>query len=176
MVIVAVIGIGGIFFLGICAAIAIPAMTKYMRRSKTSEARVNIAKMFNAVSEYYVENGKCPDYEGPEGVAGVTPPLSVNCNGGQGGKCSTGGGGGSYPASAWSDNPVWSAINFETGGPHYFHYDLRWKEDKGGCQFTAQAFGDLDDDQVYSTFERAGAADVNGVNAAAGLFIENEVE
>jgi hypothetical protein len=29
---------------------------------------------------------------------------------------------------------------------------------------------------VWSTYERAGAADENGVNAAAGLYIDNEVE
>ena len=39
-----------------------------------------------------------------------------------------------------------------------------------------QAFGDLDDDGIYSTFERSGAADMSGVNAAAGLYIDNELE
>jgi hypothetical protein len=43
-------------------------------------------------------------------------------------------------------------------------------------QFTAQAFGDLDDDGLFSTFERAGAADENGINAAAGLYIDQEIE
>ncbi len=176
VVILAVIGIAFIAILGILAAIAIPAFTKYMRRSKTAEARVNVARMADALSQYYSENGKCPDHDGPEGAAGVTPPLSVNCNSGASGKCRTGGGAGGYPPTAWSDNPVWSAIDFEPNGPHYFHYDFRWKEEDGLCQFTAQAFGDLDDDLVYSTYERSGAADVNGVSNAAGLFIENEVE
>ena len=46
----------------------------------------------------------------------------------------------------------------------------------GECQFTAQAFADLDHDDLYSTFERAGAADRNGVNGAAGLYIDQDVE
>ena len=47
----------------------------------------------------------------------------------------------------------------------------------GECQFTAAAYGDLDDDDtLFSTYERAGAADQQGVNAAAGLYIDQEVE
>jgi len=37
-------------------------------------------------------------------------------------------------------------------------------------------FGDLDADKTYSTFERAGAADKMGVNGAAGIYIDQEVE
>jgi hypothetical protein len=40
----------------------------------------------------------------------------------------------------------------------------------------ALAQTELDGDGVYSTYERAGAADENGVNAAAGLYIDREVE
>jgi len=40
---------------GIGAAIAVPALTKYTRRAKTSEARVQIAKMFDAASAYFNE-------------------------------------------------------------------------------------------------------------------------
>ena len=38
------------------------------------------------------------------------------------------------------------------------------------------AFGDLGGDGVCSTYERAGAADEFGVNAATGLYIDNELE
>ena len=163
--------------MGIFAAIAIPAFTKYMRRSKTSEARVNLAKMFDSVSNYYSEHGKCPVYDGAQGQAGVTPPLSENCNEGEGGRCQAGGAGQAvYAQTDWTANPAWSALGFEVRGQHYFHYDFQWTEKDGGCQFTAQAFGDLDDDGVFSTFERSGAADINGVNGAAGLYIDKEVE
>lgn len=176
LAIVAIVGVLGIFVLGIFAAIAIPAFTKYMRRSKTAEARVNLARIFDGASSYYSDHGKCPDYDGPQGQAGVTPPLSVNCNRGQAGRCSAGGSdAGGYPQTAWTDNPVWSALGFEASKGHYFRYNFRWTEKDGGCQFTAQAFGDLDDDGMYSTFERSGAADVNGVNGAAGLYIDQEM-
>lgn len=171
-VIIAICAAVTIPVVGILAAIAIPAFTKYVRRSKTSEARVQLAKMFDAVSRYHGEHGRCPG--GLDGEAGVTPPISVNCNDGPAGRCTAGD---AYDSSAWGDNEVWSALGFEMAEGHYFHYNIRWGQDQAGaCQFTAQAFGDLDDDGVFSTYERAGAADVNGVNAAAGLYIDQEVE
>ena len=40
-----------------------------------------------------------------------------------------------------------------------------------------QAFADLDGDTtIFSTYERSGAADRNGVNAAAGLYTKDPTE
>ena len=184
--------------LGILAAIAIPALTKYMRRSKTSEAKTNIAKMFDGVSAYYnaehVERGKvdilgnggaksnlaphrCPTITG-DNVSLVTPKIGLNCNTGPGGRCQPAVTGGTYPMSEWSDNTVWNAINFVMEQGHYYHYGFKAKNSGtyGQCQFTAQAFGDLDDDGTFSTFERAAAASVDGITAAAGLYIDQEVD
>lgn len=194
--------------LGILAAIAVPALTKYMRRSKTSEARVQIAKLFDAASSYFNEehvdrgqvqtigNGanisdlaphRCPHQNGQEtgaSEAGVTPILGLDCNEGPGGRCvpSDGGGGGAgyYNLTDWTNNAVWNALNFQQEQAHYFHYNFMASNSGTGfgeCQFTAQAFGDLDGDTtVFSTYERSGAADQNGVNAAAGLYMDQEVE
>lgn len=162
---------------GICAAIAIPSFTKYMRRSKTSEARVQLAKMFDSVAAYQAEFGDCPTDGNMVGRAGTTPPFAVECGSGPGGRCvPDGAGAGAYPAEAWSQNPVWQKLGFHVQDGHYFHYDYRWGKEAAGCKFTVQAFGDLDDDGVFSTFERSGAIDGLGVNAAAGLYIDNEVE
>ena len=192
--------------LGILAAIAIPALTKYMRRSKTSEARIQIAKLFDAASAYFneehVERGKvgligsgaaitaaaphkCPHPTGaPTGGPAdvVFTPSGVDCNLGPGGRCVPavgGSGAGYYDMTEWTDNPIWNGLNFQQEQAHYFHYNF-WAANNtigfGSCQFTAQAFGDLDDDDSFSTYERSGAADQNGVNAAAGLYIDNEVE
>jgi type II secretory pathway pseudopilin PulG len=192
--------------LGILAAIAVPALTTTMRRSKTSEARVQLAKMFDAAaaffSEAHVERGevatlgaggvltelsphRCPhqagEADGPT-RAHLTPALGTNCNLGPGGRCvpSTGGGGpGYYDLAQWTDNAVWSGLSFQQEQAHFFHYEFLASNTGigyGACQFTAQAFGDLDDDGVYSTYERSGAADENGVNGAAGLYIDQEIE
>lgn len=188
---------------GIGAAIAVPAFTKYTRRAKTSEARVQLAKMFDGASAYFNEERvvrpatgfldpteepksalhKCPNNGKLEGESGITPPLSVDCSDGPGGRCvpTVGGKGGpgSYDISLWTDNDVWKGLYFQQEQGHHFHYNFIWSNDPegyGACQFTAQAFGDLDGDGVFSTYERSGSADENGVNAAAGLYIDREVE
>ena len=191
--------------LGILAAIAIPALTKYMRRSKTSEARVQLAQMFDASSSFFneehVERGatqligdggaitdlaphRCPHPSASPtgGEAGITPNLALNCNDGPGGRCvPTQGGGGpaDYEIDLWGDNNVWNGLNFQQEQGHYFHYNYVASNADSGygeCQFTAQAFGDLDNDATFSTYERSGAGDQNGVNGAAGLYIDQEVE
>lgn len=189
---------------GIGAAIAVPAFVKYTRRSKTSEARVQLAKMFDATSAYFWEEHvdraavgdvigggelpelaahRCPNNGKLSGESGITPPLSVDCSAGPGGRCvpAVGGKGGAgyYDLAQWSENDVWNQLNFQQEQGHYFHYNFIWTNEAsayGACQFTAQAFGDLDGDGVFSTFERAGAADENGFNGAAGLYIDQEVE
>ena len=46
----------------------------------------------------------------------------------------------------------------------------------GACQFTVQAFADLDSDGVYSTYETSGAGDQTGVAAAEGYFVDKPDE
>ncbi len=194
--------------LGILAAIAIPALTKYMRRSKTSEARIQLSKIFDATAAYFAEenvergqvaligNGgtladeaphKCPHDADDTSQASslITPPLGTDCaNEGPGGRCVPavgGGGNGYYDIALWTNDSRWNALNFQQEQGHFFYYDFIATNDTsdgyGTCQFTAQAFGDLDGDAtVYSTYERTGAADQNGVNGAAGLYIDQEVE
>jgi hypothetical protein len=190
--------------LGPLLASSTAAFTQYMSRSKTSEARVQIAKLFDAASSYFNEEHvsradvaiigaggalpevaphSCPNDGSSVGETGITPPLSVDCSKGPGGRCipveGEPSGAGAYSMGLWTDNPVWNALNFQQEQSHYFHYNFKWAnkgEGFGSCQFTAQAFGDLDGDGVYSTYERAGAADEYGVNAAAGLYIHQDVE
>jgi len=188
--------------LGILAAIAIPALTKYMRRSKTAEARVQIAKLFDSASAYFSEEHvesstvetigsgasvsdtaphRCPINGSDVVDATLTPDIAVDCNAGPGGHCvpgSTAGGG--YPMSSWTDNLIWNDLAFQQEQGHYFHYNFIGLNDAtdgyGTCQFTAQAFANLDGDAIFSTFERGGAGDRNGVNGSVGLFIENQLE
>lgn len=181
------------------------AFTKYTRRAKTSEARIQLAKMFDAASSYFMEEHiergdvmvlgaggsisdaaphKCPNNGKAKGRSGVVPPLKVDCTGGPDGKCVPKAGGGNaakgeYDMALWTDNDVFNGLNFQQEQGHVFHYQFKWANGLtgfGDCQFTAQAFADLDGDGVFSTYERSGAADQNGVNAAAGLYIDQEVE
>lgn len=187
--------------IGILAAIAIPALTKFIRKSKTAEARAGIAKIFDgAVSHFIaesVERGNldlltagggappavahaCPYADGSisSGEAPLTP-VSADCSAGSGGRCIPNGtGGGSYNLSEWSSR-VWLGLQFEQPQPHYYRYNFVYANDASGygtCQATAQAFGDLDGDSTLSTFERSLACDYLGCSAAGGLYVDREAD
>jgi prepilin-type N-terminal cleavage/methylation domain-containing protein len=191
--------------LGILAVVAVPALQKYMRKAKTAEAKTQLAKMYDSASSFFksehADRGatafigqggqvmdmaphRCPHPTGqPQGgEAGITPDIATNCNVGPGGRCipaSGGGGAGYYDIALWNDNAVWNGMNFLQEQGHYFHYNfiaLNDLQGYGSCQFTAQAFADLDDDALFSTYERSGAGDIQGVNAAIGLYVDQEVE
>jgi type IV pilus assembly protein PilA len=168
----------------------------YQARAKTAEAKVGLAKGFDGASAYFQDEHmkpgaielaphQCPGGEGAVD-SGITPPLSVKCSEGPGGRCVPTADGntgpGYYPISLWTQSEVWSGLRFLQEQGHYFHYRFVADNDSAGsggygaCRFTVQAFADLDADGIYSTFERAGAADIDGVNAAAGIYIDNEIE
>ena len=165
-------------------------------RQRTSEAKVQLAKLFDASASYFKSEmagggpnplHRCPNDGRPKGESGVTPPLSVECAKGPNGNCvpldernAQARGPGYYDMDLWTSDPVWSGLNFVQEMPHQFHYNFIWDNDVsdgyGTCVFTIQAFADLDDDGIYSTFERSGLADRNGVAAPYGLFVDRELE
>jgi len=157
-----------------------------------SEARVNLLQIFDGIDSFFAKEHdgapphRCAGYnmlEDPRADSGTVPSLAVDCSAGPEGKCvptTSPSQPWEYDSSAWDNNPVFGRIGFKMSEPHRYHYAVRAKnylEDPyGACQFTAQAFGDLDADSIFSTFERAGATDANGTNAAAGLYIDQELE
>ena len=189
--------------LGVLAAIAVPTVGLYVRRTKTGEARVQIAKLFDSSAAYFqsehVDRGdvdvigsggaisgathRCPHPPASPagGTTGLTPPLTLNCNTGPGGRCVPArgpSGPGYYDIDLWG-TPIWDGLNFQHEQGHFYHYRYTANNTVSGfgsCQFTASAFGNLDNDAVYSTFERTGSADANGVNAQAGLYIDLVIE
>jgi type IV pilus assembly protein PilA len=189
--------------LGLLSAVAIPAVTAYFRRVKTSEARIQIAKMFDSTAAYYngehVERGdvstiatgaaiavgathRCPHPSAAPagGQAGLTP--SIDCNAGPGSRCVPSGapsGAGYYDIREWTDNDVWNTMHFGQEQAHFYRYNFSASNTLSGygtCNFTAGAYGNLDADATYSTFERTGGADINGVNANGGLYIDGVIE
>lgn len=187
-------------FAGMAAAVAVPALTEYLRRAKTSEARVGVARLFDATAAFFYEErprtgellvgkGKpstvhrCPSDGRLRGEVGPTPPLSLRCADGPGGKCvpveGTPDGPGEYSIDLWRNDPVWRELGFEQNQPHAFHYAYEWVNvplDHGSCLFEIKAFGDLDGDGAFSTFERKGVASEDGISGPSELFIDQESE
>ena len=76
--------------IGILAAVAIPAFMKYIRRSKTTEASMNVRKMFDSTVTYYLSEhadaaGNILAKQFPADQA-ATPPVNTCC-GQTGQKC-----------------------------------------------------------------------------------------
>jgi type IV pilus assembly protein PilA len=163
--------------IGILAAVAIPAFMKYIRRSKTSEATMNVRKIFDSSVSYYDEehsnrDGTILARQFPEQIGQTPAAPGTACNAGTSQKIK--------PAAApWSAG-TWQALNFAVDDPHYYvySYDSTGSGAPGkNSKFTARANGDLDCNGVFSTFERVGTIDANNnVNGGAGLFAQSELE
>ncbi len=175
-------------------ATVLPAVGKYMRRARAAEAPLHLTRIADAASSYFnggVTNAgknagsaahRCPNDGNLAGESGIAPPLDIDCSAGPAGRClpaaDTAKLPGYYPLALWFGD-VWSGLNFQQEQGHFFHYNFIWKNAESGfgaCQFTAQAFGDLDGDGVFSTYERYGSLDADGVKHAPGLYVDRELE
>jgi hypothetical protein len=140
----------GLAFGSIWLAVAIPAFVNYGRRAKTSEATLNIDRIFEgAVTYYEAEHVQ----RGLDGVilthqlpASTDWTPAVPCCEQTGAKCSA-----AAAIEEWETSPTWRGLNFAMGDDFYYQYRFVVEDDI----FYAQARGDLDCDGDYSFFERA---------------------
>lgn len=103
---------------------------------RSPEARQRLLRIYDAAKSYYAESGVFPGPSVP-----VTPPLGRCCE--QGGKCEV-------DAAQWIGD-TWVTLMFSMDDPHLYSYSYTVSDDRQ--QYTAHAFGDLDCDGIYSTFE-----------------------
>ena len=159
--------------IGILAAVAIPAFMKYIRRSKTVEATMNVRKLFDSSVSYF--EGEHAD-KGGNAIAkqfptkvGITPAST--CCGNAGDKCVPN-------ATNFQDtNGTWSSLNFSVDDPFYFRYQYDSAGTDTNSNFQAWAFGDLDCDSILSTYERSGSVmSDRSVSGGSGLYTKNEIE
>lgn len=139
-VIFIIVGIvGGVFVLGILAAVAIPSFLKYEKKSKSSEAELHLKELSRNLKRYYAENGALPQQS-----SGPTPPMSC-CNN-PGFKCPP-------DPTLWMA-PPWRDLDFSVDEPTYYQYGY----DVAGDSFTITATGDLDCDGEPGTYSMSGRA------------------
>ena len=93
----------------------------------------------------------------PSGSEGPTPPLKLNCNAAEDGDCKpvvSPSAPGEYNEQAWA-SPAWTASGYAPLGGHSFHASIDWNTlEDGTCFCRVRVFQDMDDDGIYSTFER----------------------
>jgi len=167
MVVVAIIGI--------LAAVAIPAFMKNSRKAKTTEAVTNVKKLYDGARSYFEEesNGRGSitpiAKQFPNAPATPIAPAVTVCCGQAGHKCAP-------DPSLWTD-ASWQALKFSMDDPHYYSYGYASSGVDNASTFAAQAFGDLDCDTTYSTFEMVGSVQTDGtVTGQAGMFKDSELE
>jgi type IV pilus assembly protein PilA len=163
--------------IGVLAAVAIPAFMKYIKKSKTAEARQFVKKVYDGARAYYFDQNRASrsfdlvPRQFPVSV-GMTPSDPTACCE----RCAP-------DASLWT-HEVWMVLQFSVDDPHYYTYTYERHDSATEMVYTARANGDLDCDGSYSTFEMYGAAAQTGVGSAymdgprgnAGLFRSQELE
>jgi len=159
--------------IGILAAVAIPAFMKYIRRSKTVEATMNLRKLYDSSVSYY----EAEHATSAGAIVARQFPLTqswtptTNCGTATGGKCNP-----ATEAPGWR-TATWAVLNFSVDDPFYYAYQYTSAGVGSSSTFSAEAQGDLDGDSTYSLFRRNGSVTAeNNVTGGAGLYSENDIE
>jgi len=160
--------------IGVLAAVAIPAFSRYVKKSRTSEAFGHLNKMWVGSASYFAadhvgSNGETLRKQFP--VATTFPESPTDCCHSPGNQCP-----GDDPD--YSTDATWLALNFAISDPHYYTpYYMGGGFDRG-ANFIATAYGDLDCDTTYATFQRRGFVHwtTYDVYSAGGVFVNLELE
>jgi type IV pilus assembly protein PilA len=141
--------------IGILAAVAIPAFMDYMKRSKKTEAALQLNKIGKNAKRAYSESSSYPQ--------GAAVALPSKPGGGAGGCC----GGPNNHCAPTSDlfasEATWKLLDFQIDEPSLFIYDYTAA---ASAVFVAHAVGDLDCDGTEITYTLDGTA-ANGNPAVA---------
>ena len=127
MVVVAIIGI--------LAAVAIPAFMDYMRKSKKTEASLQLKNLTTKIRDYSTPTPQ------------MAPSSTSSLPGADGGACPS-----PFPilpASSWFTDPAWSAMEFHIDERSLFTY--HWVK-TGTMTGYATAVGDLDCDTTKISY------------------------
>lgn len=152
--------------IGLLVATALPSYIKWVRRTHSAEATMNLRKLYDSSVVYFAATysdsaGAMLQNRFPE-TTGMKPNPVPN--------------GRSTTTDDWLDDPTWHALHFNISDPHRFAYQY----DSGGAEntatFTASAFADLDFDGQTSTFVRFGTVHQMEVRGSGGLYSVNELE
>ncbi len=157
------------------------------RRAKTAEAIDELDKMYKGAAVYYSsprisrEGNKLP-CQFPASTP-ITPPPGPN---GEHPCCSsTYDTDGDHRCDSNPDHwttPTWSALNFGIYDQHYYVYEYDSNGELSDAKMTATAYGDLDCDGVWSTFQKLSFGDPEAsraecaIQAAPAFYVEKETE
>ena len=147
-----------VVILGILSAVAIPAFSRYVKRSKTAEASAGIGSMYRLQLSYY-ENTQERSANTTFATCPATPTAAPTSS--------------KYPANVaiWMANSQWNALGFVIDRPHYYQYSA----EGSNTTLVVRAVGDIDGDSVQSTFSRTAVMN-SGEVQGAHVHIVDELE
>ena len=159
--------------IGILAAIAIPAFTKYVRKSRTAEAVGFLNKEWAGSLSYYMTDFTAAgatilprQFPGPTGAW----ESNTDCCYLAGERCPGG-------ASVWGTDEVWKALKFSLPDAHSYLPGYSGSGVGQQAQFTAYALGNLNCNATRSQFMRVGEVTTSGdVTGSYQPTIINELE
>jgi prepilin-type N-terminal cleavage/methylation domain-containing protein len=156
--------------IGILAAVAIPAFTRYVKKSRTAEAVGHLNKEWAGSVSYYETDHmqadgipKIKQFPGPSAAWA----YAVECGCQQGQRCIGGVG--------WGD-AVWVALNFSLPDAHNYLPGYSGTGTGTDAVFTAFAKGDLDCDGTLAQFIRQGSIKNGDVTGSFQPLVYNELE
>jgi len=148
--------------IGILAAVAIPAFSRYIKKSRTAEASQTLNKIWQGAVVYYDTDhtnatGGILAKQFPISAAGTA--IETKCCGQPGMKCPKD----SVAFVTGAAAQTWIALQFNLADAHYYRPLYLSAGTSLTSNFTAEAEGDLDCDNILARFQRIGQ-----VNATTG--------
>ena len=164
--------------IGILAAIAVPAFTRYVKRSRTAEAAGHLNKMWLGSVTYFETDHFNQSATGTVATAKQFPGPTSEDLGGGGLDCCAHPGGKCPGNDAGFGGDVWRGLSFSIPEPYAFKPSYVSDGVGTASSFTAVVTGNQDCDGVRSTFTRRGGISVASGNVTGGASPEvlNDLE
>ena len=155
-----------VVIIGVLASVAMPLVAKYLKKSKTAEAAVNLRKIYDGEVIYYLEEKTDAGgllFSKKFAALSATPPVSTL---------------GADKRPGNFEEAGWGAIRFNPDGPVLFSYETSAGGEGPEARFTARAMGAVDKDTKTSLFERGGSVDTapGEVSGGAAIYMLDELE
>ncbi|HLG20215.1 MAG TPA: prepilin-type N-terminal cleavage/methylation domain-containing protein [Bdellovibrionota bacterium] len=153
-----------VFIIAVLAAVAIPLVGRYLKKSKTAEAALNIRKIYDGEVSYFQEEHTLSSGVIATRIFITAPRTPANP--------------GIQKQLGNFESVAWSSLKFGADGPVLFSYSADANGSGTTASFTARAEGDMDGDQTTSLFERVGSvnASTGEVEGGAALYSLDDIE
>ena len=167
--------------IGILAAVAVPGFMKYIKDSKTTEAKSNLKAIAEGASSFYqtehtLSTGTVYTREFPNATHCKSAATGVTCVGVANVPGTTIPSAGTKSALDLTAEP-WKSLNFAVTAPVYYTYSYKGtaSDDSKPTSFEAQAAAKLDSAKVDSCFQMTGTGADGGEPTISVIKDKSEV-